>query len=150
MTANLKRLIHVGCRELGIDQDARKALQLAVVGKPSMSDMNEDELKSVLQRLKDDGFKPQAQSGKRHAKAGRADLRFVHVLWRELGKAKAVDGTRKGLNAFIRARFGTAWGSVPADFDMLTRADQINDVIQALKAICDRKGVQLDWEAQDR
>lgn len=145
MTRALQKMIHVGCRELGLDRDARHDLQLAVCGKASMSDMTEAELKSVLDRLKKSGFKVSSK-GRRPA-APRADLRLVHVLWKKLGDAGALDRPgRSGLNAFIRTRFGDAWASVPADVDMLRDPEQIEAVIAALRAWGKRAKIQFDWD----
>lgn len=149
MTDALRRKIFVGCRELGLDGDARRDLQRQVTGKSSLTKMNEVELKLVLNRLKADGFK-ERRSGKRAA-APRADLRIVHVLWRKLGQAGALrDPTRAGLNAFIQKRFGDAWGFVPADIDMLREHTQIDDVVQALKNWGERADIDFDWEDHRR
>ena len=137
----LQQTVHVACRELGLDGEARRDLQLAVTGKASMIDMTEADLERLLDRLKADGFKP--QTGRRPA-APRADLRLVHVLWRRLGEAKLVERPgRAGLNAFVRARFGAAWGSVPADIDMLRDHKQIDMLVEALKQWCRRAGVDI-------
>lgn len=144
MTRRLQQMIHVGCRELGLDAEARRDLQLAATGKASMRDMTEADLQLVVDRLKSDGFKAKG-SGKRKA-APRADLRLVHVLWGKLGAAGALrEPGRAGLNAFIRKRFGDAWGSVPADIDMLRDADQIDAVVQALKVWGKREKIDFDW-----
>ncbi|ALF02074.1 MULTISPECIES: gp16 family protein [Salipiger] len=146
MSRSLQKMIHVGCRELGLDREARHALQLSVTGKDSLADMSEAELTLIVNRLKQDGFRP--KSGKR-PKAPRKDLRLIHVLWAELGKAGELDKPgRDGLNAFIRRRFEGSWGSVPADVDMLRDWKQIDDVIQALKSWADRAGILLDWEGR--
>jgi len=143
-TVALKRKIHLGCRELGLDNDARRDLQLVVTGKASMSDMTEVELKALVKRLEADGF----TASKRHKPAPRADLRLVHKLWSELGKAGELrDASRAGLNRFIRARFGDHWAMVPADVDMLTEWKQIDAVIQALKNWGQRADIDFDWEA---
>jgi len=147
MTRSLQKLIHVGCRELGLDADARHDLQLAVCGKASMSDMTEAELKRVLDRLKNSGFK--VSSKVRRPAAPRADLRLIHVLWKKLGDAGALERPgRAGLNAFIRARFGDTWQSVPADVDMLRDHGQIEAVVAALKAWGKRTGVDFDWRGR--
>lgn len=149
MTRHLQRKIHVGCRELGLTSDQRRDLQLAVTGKASMTDMGEDDLKAVLKRLQNDGFKP-VKTGRKQ-QAPRADLRLIHVLWRKLGEAGHLDrADRAGLNAFIRASFGNAWGSVPADVDMLTDWPKIDAVIQALLKWCERKGVPIDRDRLGR
>ncbi|WP_375227528.1 gp16 family protein [Roseobacter sp. S98] len=145
MSRSLQKLIHVGCRELGLNQDDRRALQLEVCGKESMSDMSEAEMTAVLERLKHDGFKASG-SRRSHPQAPRADLRLVHVLWKKLGDAGALDRPgRAGLNAFVRSRFGDHWSSVPADIDMLREADKIDEVVQALKAWGRRANIDFDF-----
>lgn len=145
MTRQLQRLIHVGCRSLAMDQEDRRALQLSVTGKDSMTDMTEAELKAVLNRLKDGGFNPVQKGRSRHPAAPRADLRLVHVLWRRLGDAGELDRPgRGGLNAFVRRRFEGSWGSVPADIDMLRDGAQITAIIRALKDWCARAGIDLE------
>ena len=145
MTARaLQKLIHVGCRELGIDRDDRHALQVIATGKGSLSDMSEAELHKVVDALKARGFKAgfKGKVNGRRAPAPRADLRYVHVLWAKLGQAGALSRPgRDGLNAFLRSRFEKKWGSVPIDIDALREAGQINDVIRALKDWCQREGV---------
>lgn len=143
----LQRMIHVGCRQLGIDSDTRHDLQLQVTGKASMSDMTEPEMRKLLDALKQRGFKPfDGRTAKRRARpqAPRGDLRFVHVLWKLLGQAGALKKPgRDGLNAFVRARFEGKWEFVPIDVDALRDPQQINDVIRALKDMCKRSGVQI-------
>lgn len=155
MTAalTLKRLIHVGCKELGLDDDTRRDLQRVATGKSSMSEMTEAELRKVVDALKTNGFKPYGKThftsekgtkARGHALAPRADLRFVHVLWKLLGDAGAAKRPgRDGLNAFIRSRFEKKWKSVPIDVDALREPGQINDVTRALKDMCARAGVAV-------
>ncbi|WP_411836723.1 gp16 family protein [Paracoccus sp. ME4] len=151
---SLKRMIHVACKQLGLDADTRRDLQLVATGKASMSGMTEDELRLVVEALKNRGFKPYGSvhftsdkgglPGRGHAPAPRSDLRFLHVLWRKLGEAGALRTPgRAGLNAFVRSRFEGKWQSVPIDVDALRDAGQINDVIRALKDMCERAGVVI-------
>ncbi|MBN8290565.1 regulatory protein GemA [Rhodobacter sp. NTK016B] len=143
MASPLIRKVHVGCRQLGLDTETRHALQRQVTGKDSLTAMSEPELKAVLKALENRGFKPAKKPG--HKGAPSADLRFAHKLWSLLGEAGALKHPgRAGLNAFIRARFGASWGSVPADIDMLRDWSQIADLIDALKAMCRRNGIELD------
>lgn len=149
MTRALQRLIFVACRDLGLDSDARHELQLKVTGKDSLSAMTDGEKKAVLEQLKADGFSPAPRAGhnQRRKQAPRADLRLVHVLWRKLDEAGALDRPgRDGLNAFIRSQFGDKWGSVPADIDMLRDHDKINAVIRSLKAWGKRADIDFDWD----
>lgn len=146
MTSTVLKTIHVAVRDLGLDDETRRDLQLMVTGKASLRDMTEAERLAVLEELKVRGFRPgpnPASRGHRRP-ATRGDVRFVHVLWGKLVKAGAVDapGTA-GLNAFIRARFEKAWGAVPIDVDSMRDWKQIATVIEALKAMCQRAGITL-------
>ncbi|WP_102226901.1 regulatory protein GemA [Acidimangrovimonas sediminis] len=145
MIRSLQRKIHLACRQLGLDQDTRHDLQLVVTGKASLRDMDEGELKAMVAALEARGFRKTAPTRKRYPRAPRADLRLVHVLWSRLGEAGALrEPGRAGLNAFIRARFENSWGSVPVDVDALRDWDKIATVIDALKAMCARNGVEVD------
>jgi phage gp16-like protein len=150
MNRSLHKLIFAACRQLGLDDEARRDLQVSVTGKSSLRDMSDGELMLVVNRLKQDGFEDKPRTP-RHKPAPRADLRMIHVLWRKLGQAGALrDPTRDGLNRFIRARFGASWGSVPADVDMLREWRLIDDVIQALKSWGERAEIDFDWEDHAR
>ena len=150
MSAALIRAIQVGCRQLGIDQDSRRALQLRLTGKESLSDMSDAERRSVLDALKARGFTPAAKSGQ-YRMAERADIRLIHVLWGALGRAGTLrNPSRKGLNAFIQKRFGKIWGAVPADVDMLSEHKQIEDVLAALSDWVGREVPEFDWSLISR
>lgn len=147
MTRALQRKVHVACRKLGLDSEDRRALQLEVTGKASMTDMTERDLTLVIDRLKTSGFVETKTGNRRHKAAPRADLRLVHVLWRKLGEAGALErADRAGLNAFIRSQFGAKWQSVPADVDMLRDWKQIDAVINALVSWGKRAKIDFDWE----
>jgi len=145
LTRALQKLVHVGCRELGLDGEVRRDLQLVVTGKASMHDMDEADLTKLVAALKERGFRPHA--GKARAvrpAAKRGDVRFAHVLWGKLHKAGAVSqGGAKGLNAFIRARFEKIWGAAVFDIDTMQDARQIATLIEALKGMCARAGIAL-------
>lgn len=152
---SLQKMIHVGCKQLGLDTDTRHALQVGATGKESLSAMSEAELRKVVEALKARGFKPFGNTyfkgrkgrlpGKIKPPAPRGDLRYVHVLWRLLGEAGAVNKPgREGLNAFVRARFEGKWAFVPIDIDALRDPAQINDVTRALKDWCKRAGVRTE------
>lgn len=149
MTRQLQRLIHVGCRELGLDTDTRRDMQLHLVGKASLSEMTEAELTAVLDGLKARGFRPRAgkgagRGGFRHAT--RRDVRLIFVMWRALGDAgKLRDPSPAGLHAFVARRFGQAWGFVPVDINTLTDPDKIEAVLKSLKDWIHRENVPFDW-----
>lgn len=141
----LQRKIHVACRDLGLDSEARHDIQIAACGKASMRDMDKGDLELVIAHLKDRGWTDRPTKGRKQRKeAERADVRFIHVMWRLLGEAGELKQPgRAGLNAFIRSKFENKWGAVPLDVDHLTRWEQISDVSSALKAWCRRAGVEL-------
>lgn len=150
MTRRLQRHIFAACRELGMDTQTRHDMQFQATGKASTTDMSEAELRLVIDRLKENGWKPRVKEGvkrglkQRHKRASRGDLRLVHVLWRLLGDAGCLrDPSRRGLNAFIRSRFENTWVSVPIDIDALRDAHQIAQLVTALKDWCRREGVEL-------
>jgi len=142
---SLRKMIHVGCKQLGLDDETRRDLQLVSTGKTSMSDMTEAELQKVVEALKERGFRPSwsADKGREWPLAPRKDLRKAHKLWSLLGKAGVLKRPgRDGLNAFIRSQFEGKWQSVPMDIDTLRDSHQISDVINALKAMCKANGVK--------
>lgn len=141
MKRDLRKKVFVACRELGLSEDARHDIQMRLTGKSSLSDMTDHEMELVVNHLINSGWTP---STPKRAAAPRGDLRFVHVLWSKLSSAGKLDNpTREGLNRFIRRRFGDHWGSVPADIDHLRDAEQIAQVIEALKTWCRREGIKL-------
>ena len=144
MSRALVKLVHVGCRELGIDGETRRDLQLLVTGKASTTEMTDADLTKLVQALKDRGFAPSGGAKAKRPAARRGDVRFCHVLWGKLLAAGAVTQPgAAGLNAFVRARFEKRWGAVPIDIDTMQDWQQIATVIEALKAMCVRAGVVL-------
>ncbi|WP_107495303.1 regulatory protein GemA [Thalassobius sp. I31.1] len=141
---SLQKMVHVGCRELGLDADTRRDLQLVTTGKSSMADMSEGELNKLVGELKKRGFRPKSGTAAKRPAAERPDIRFCHVMWRLLHEAGAVkvSGAR-GLNGFVRKRFEASWGAVPLDIDHLREPGQIRDVVEALKDWCARVNIDL-------
>ena len=138
--ANIRK-IHVAARQLGLDDDTRRDLQLVATGKESLKDMTDAEGAKVLEALVARGFKPAQSKGR--APAARGDVRFAHVLWGKLHVAGAVQVKgAAGLNAFVRARFEKTWGAAPLDIDQMRDGRQIATLLEALKGMCDRAGVQ--------
>ena len=139
----LRRQIFATCRSVGLKEEDRHALQKRVVGKASLSNMDEAEMQRVVAALQ--GAKTAPAKGHKYPRAPRSDLRLIHVLWRLLGEAGELnDPTRNGLNKFIRSRFEKTWyGVIPADVDMLREHACINDVITALKDWCARSGIEI-------
>ncbi len=143
----LQKLVHIGCRDLGIDGETRRDLQLITTGKESMRDMSDADLERMVAALKARGFIPSVTLSKGRAArpaAPRADVRFCHVMWRLLAEKGAVKTPgRAGLNAFIRSQFEKKWGHVPLDIDGMREWREIFDVVEALKSWCLREGIDL-------
>lgn len=143
----LRKQIFVGCRQLGLDDDTRRDLQLFATNKASLTDMTEAELKLVVVALKAKGFEVAKTGKSKHKRAGSADLRLIHVLWKKIGETGALDDpSRAGLNAFVRKQIENTGGIAPADVDMLRHHHEIDDIIQALKAWARRVGADFDFK----
>lgn len=146
MSATTIRMIHVACRDLGLDQDTRHELQERITGKASLSDMTERDLKLVVDELKAKGWTPAPKKGPKTFRnfASRGDIRFCHVLWAKL-VAKGVFSVpgHEGLNAFARTVLEKADGVAILDVDQLRDHKQIALLIEVLKNRCARAGVRL-------
>lgn len=144
------RAIYAGIRAIGIDdEDDRRALYARVTGKSRLRDMDRRDKDAVLAELRRLEFGAADAQGAgtgrtRYPIAPRGDLRFIHVMWRLLADQGSVrKAGRAGLNAFIRARFEAKWGHVPLDVDQMQEWAEINDVVEALRAMCRRAGIDL-------
>ncbi|PTV94040.1 uncharacterized protein DUF1018 [Rhodobacter aestuarii] len=139
---NLNAVINIAKGKLGMAEDDYRAMLERVTGKASLKVMSDRQKTAVLDEMQRMGFSK--TSGKRPP-AKRADVRYCHVLWGLLHKAGVVKvGGAKGLNAFIRSRYGAAWGAVPIDIDRMTEARQISTVIEALQAWCKRNNIPTE------
>lgn len=106
----LIRLIHVGKRELGLDDDVYRALLMGSVQKDSTSAMSVPELERVLERMKRSGFKvrvksarPPAQSRPGRPLAQYPEARKVHALWLFLHQLGAVKNpSEEALAAYVK------------------------------------------------
>lgn len=144
--ADLRRaqqLIHAACRELGIDAETRREMQLAATGKPSMAEMDARDLAKVRDALVAKGWKPKAKA---RAAETRPDLRFIWVLWGKLAEA-GVGGAKPGreaLRKFINSdRWWQKYGYAQTDVSLLSE-ERARDVIEALKAVAVRNGISLE------
>ena len=136
------RTIYACAKAAGLDNDSRRDVFERLTGKRSLSLMSSDEHERIVAEMK--RLAP-ARPPRKNATAKRGDIRFVHVLWKLLGDAGALDKPgRAGLNAFIRRRFAHLWDAVPMDVDAMTDPKEISQVINALKEWCGRAGVELD------
>lgn len=145
------RAIYAGLRVVGVtEEDDRRDLYERVTGKRSLRAMTGGDQEAVLDELRRLGFE-RTRGRASHARAKRADVRYIHVLWRLLTAGGHVTSPgRAGLNAFVRSRFGRAWGAEVIDVDALTEHTHINAVIAALQDWCDREGIVCRQDRKSR
>ena len=139
MTALAK--IHVAKRDLGLDDDTYRDLLERETGKRSAKGLSQAELDKVLAALTRAGFKPSsngAGSARRRPLSG-PYAKKAQALWIALWNLGAVEDKRdSALLVFICRQTGierTEW---------VLDAKHGRAVIEALKAWCEREGV--DWE----
>ena len=120
------RAVLAACRRLGLDEDARKDLQLELTGVGSMADMSEGELGQLLDHLNRDY---------RGTNPDRAHIAKAKALWWSLYWLGAIDEPGdKALSAFVKRQTGIA---------ALRFLDHrhAHSVIEALKSWLTREGV---------
>lgn len=122
-------IIHIAKAQLGLEEDAYRALLVRVTGKNSAGAMTEAERQAVIAELKRRGFKVQAKA-KSHRKASeKAWVRLIYALWRSIGEKGGIeDASVEALRSFVKKRTGVA------DPEWLTYKDA-DPLIRALKAM---------------
>lgn len=118
--------VHVACKRLGLDEDARRDLQVGATGKRSLCDMTLAEIGKVLDRLNKD----RAGSTGHRTHAGK-----VRALWWTLYWLGAInDPSDRAIDAFVARQ---------ARVSALRFLDHrsASAVIEALKSWAEREGV---------
>ena len=132
----MNRLVHAKARELGIDEDARRALQRRVTGKESCRQMSVPELRRVVDAMNGrGGTRPSARADRLPDQAVVAKLRALWLSAWNLGIVR--DRTDRALSTWLRRQTGldaAAW----ADAAQLSRA------VKALKDWIAREG-GVEW-----
>jgi hypothetical protein len=136
------RRIFAACKDLGLDEEARRDIQVRLTGKASLADMTDAEKGVMINELKAKGWKPSGH--RRRPAAQRKDQRFIFVLWRLLVEAGVVSPGERALRAFINSQnFAAKWGEAVSDPNMMS-AERCYDVIEALKNVAARNGVKVE------
>lgn len=134
--------IQLARRQLGLDDDTYRAVLERVTGVRSSKGLSSGQIDAALAEFQRLGFQPAA--GRKHSREPRSDLRLIFVLWRLLATAGHVRPGRGALNSFICSpNFAGKWGETPTDLRFLT-LERAQDVIEALKDFCRRKGVPTE------
>lgn len=109
MTPNRQALlaqVHIGRKELCLDEDVYRALLERLTGQRSAKDLNERALGSVVTELKRLGWKP--KSGSRPKRSANPQARKIWAMWSDLCKRKAVKvPTRAALRSLCKRLTGT-------------------------------------------
>lgn len=138
------KAIHAGCRQLGIDEDGRRAIYLRVVGKDSQSNMTEEEKERVVAELRSLGFeRREARRPDGRLKLSGKYAPKLQALWIagwNLGIFENRDDA--ALEAFVKRQTGLDAVRFCRD------AVDARKAIEALKAILARQG-GVDWSTVD-
>ena len=117
--AGLIRAVHARAREIGLDLDARRALQERAAGKSSCADMSAAELRRVLEEMYPGRTRPDAGASRARDtlpdSPGAAKLRALWISAWHLGVVR--DRTDAGLAAWLRRQTGldaAAWAAPAA------------------------------------
>jgi phage gp16-like protein len=118
--------IHIGKKQLGLqDEDYRDLLERST-GKRSSADMTETQRQAVLGEMERLGFKPAPSSDKR---SPHAHVRKVFAVWGDMARKGQLKNPDKGaLHAFCQRQTGVS------NAEWLSAA-QASKVVEGLKAI---------------
>lgn len=123
------KLIHVGRRELGLDDETYRAMLHSVAGVSSSSDLTWQDRQKVLEHLKRKGFKVKSKAAPAAAGKPVYDPQYAKIvaLWAALHAAGAVHvNTEAALRVYIKRTTGLA------DYRFCNNAQAVT-VIESLK-----------------
>ncbi|PMI33538.1 hypothetical protein BCT30_05040 [Enterovibrio norvegicus] len=107
----LIQLIHVGKRELQLDDDTYRALLKRETGSDSCKEMKKDELDKVLSAMERQGFKRKKSTNPKQSEKrlspktqGKPDvISKIRALWITMAKEGIIrDGSETALDAYVR------------------------------------------------
>lgn len=133
----LIQLIHVGKKQLGLDDDLYREVLESCTAKSSSKDMTIAQLESVLDRMKQLGFTVESKdkSGVKNL-ADDAQSKLIRHLWLQLYNAGQVrNGSEKALAKFVENKVGVS----ALQFLSTKNADMI---ITHLRQWCKRCGIE--------
>lgn len=130
-------IIHIGKKALGIDDDTYRAMLTRLTGKQSAKDMNETERFTVIEALRQQGFKKVSKPSQKRLEGKFAPkLQALWIAAWNLGLVK--NRTDEALISFIKRQTGID------HVRFLRYPDDAAKVIEALKAWLARDG-GVDW-----
>jgi phage gp16-like protein len=137
--SQLKRLIHVGKRELQLDDETyRQLLSITTRGKTSTTEMTLGELERVITAMQQRGFRIKGARSASRPLADDAQSRKIRALWLELhARGYVQNASEAALAAFAKRMTrveALQWLS----------AAQASNVIEALKAMTVRDSAKIE------
>lgn len=137
--------IHVAKKQLNLDDDTYRALNLRIVGKPSSKDMTEPERQLVLDEMRRQGFKP-VLKGTSKATRKQLEGKFapkLQALWIACWNLGIIrNKSDQALIAFVKRQAGVDHTR------FLIHADDGNKAIEGLKGWMSREA-NVHW-AKDK
>lgn len=138
--------LHVARRDLALDEEAYRDVLERATGTRSAGEMTAPQRRLALAAFKELGWKPQARKAdgsRRLPKSKRADIRMIYALWWRLAEAGAVRPGHAALRAFVKGRtHRLKWEGAPDHIEWIEPA-HAHDVIEALKVMAHRNGVDV-------
>lgn len=132
--------IHAGCKQLGIDEDGRRAIYARVTGKDRLTLMSAGEKEAIVGELRRLGFQPLAKRPSGRARLSGKYAGKLQALWIAAWNLGIVDNRDDAaLEAFVYRQTGIErerW---------LHRAADAHKVIEALKNWITREG-GVEWQ----
>ncbi|WP_019500851.1 regulatory protein GemA [Pseudanabaena sp. PCC 6802] len=138
VTNRLKALVHIAKADLGLSDEAYRTILASLTRKESTAGMGLSELNAVLNSFRAKGWMPKVKRSKlsRQIENSR-EQKKIWKLWYLLRDAGACDGTRKGLNAWLKKQTGVE------SIDWIVTYEAARPAIEGLKAWCKRVGAEV-------
>ncbi|SDH75097.1 regulatory protein GemA [Roseospirillum parvum] len=121
--------LHLGAKELGLSDEARRDLLERITGQRSAKGLTSAQVGAVLDEYRRLGWRPRGGGGRGARRpSDRPDVRLIFGLWRGLAEAGAVSSSdlSRACRAWVRRQTGVD------DPDWLT-VEQAQGCIEALK-----------------
>lgn len=138
-TKRLLTLVHVGRRELSLDEEDYRALLESVTGARSAKGLKAAQLEAVVTAMKGLGFKVKGNTtGRRSppssAKVQAPEVRKLRAIWITMAKDGVVrDGSETALGNYIKRMTASSNGGVGIERAEWLTAAQAVRVLEALK-----------------
>ncbi|MDX7855190.1 regulatory protein GemA [Aeromonas caviae] len=135
----LLTLVHVGRRELGLDEEDYRALLESVTGSRSAKGLKAAQLEAVVTAMKGLGFKVKGNTTGRRSPPSAAhvqapEVRKLRAIWITMKQDGLLhDGSEDALGSFIRRMTASANGGVGINRAEWLTSIQAERVLEALK-----------------